>query len=255
MESITLAHELASSLTHEVENHVETALTDVISHTLEPAPSLMSTPTPTPTPVHSLGDGVGVENSPTTNGETPVVLGDSSATHWTKQNTNTVEKWLTMCRQSHFVCKLVRDHYKTRVKMFTILMMIITSLATALGFYSSSASSLPTNMALVSVLININTGLTTLGGIISSCIGVLGWNDIVLELTSYAKDYDYFESIVTNQLMLAKHLREDANVFITMQSPKFLKLMNDPNSLSERDKEWALKKWRTISQDTLSALV
>ena len=165
--------------------------------------------------------------------------GDIIYNNWSNENEKTVKDWKTTIARSCFVYEVVKEKYSNKLHSVLIALLVMNGINTILSAISAAIVGTNTDdptMVWVSfgflVAITIVEGVTF---ILTGCVKIYKWDDLVSRLSAFIQRLDNFYAIVSSELVLPDKLRREANDFIIKQDEQFLQIMQQSPDINPSD--------------------
>jgi hypothetical protein len=152
--------------------------------------------------------------------------------NWDPQNVATVTKWIKEGDKQSFIYDRVRDSLQKRVKILTVIIMVVSGIQSLLSVsnFGLSEEDYPT---LVLVFKIITAVLSTIVFIITSYIKNSRFEDVIQSITSYVEKIENFLSGMVSIADVKPELRPDGDSFVTENRETYAQIYREAPNISK----------------------
>jgi hypothetical protein len=163
--------------------------------------------------------------------------------NWDPQNMATVTKWIKEGDKQSFIYDRVRDTLQYRVKVLTVIIMIVSGIQSLLSVskFGLSENDYPT----LTLVFNIATAvLSTIVFIITSYIKNSRFEDVIQSITSYVEKIENFLSGLVSIADVKPELRPDGDSFVTENRETYAQIYREAPNISKGQWDDGIKDYK-----------
>jgi hypothetical protein len=170
---------------------------------------------------------------------------------WTEKNINTVRNWKASIFKTIYTYEYIVEKYTAKIQKFMTLLLICTTLSTIISAVSSALLGTDNKSYLYAIL-GLNMALfifNAISTVLNGCIKINGWSELIKPLPKFIEKLDSYYAIISGELVLPIHIRNNGTDFIKKHYTEYLNIMTHTPDISPSEKKEVSQKYLTYLSD------
>jgi hypothetical protein len=163
--------------------------------------------------------------------------------NWDPQNTATVTKWIKEGDKQSFIYDRVRDSLQHRVKILTVIIMIMSGIQSLLSVSRFGLDE--TKHTTLTLVFNIiGAVISTMVFMITTYIKDSKFEDVIQSLTSYVEKLEAFLSGLVSIADIKPELRPDGDSFVSERRETYAEIYREAPNISQRQLQHGIRDYK-----------